>query len=379
MIELRRLSLCMIVKNEEDCIGRCLDSVKDVVDEIIIVDTGSTDRTIEICNSYGADVVQFSWKDNFSDARNYGIERATGDWILWLDADEEVDKTERYKLRDSLYQDNYDLLFIHLVNYYGNDVDSDKVLNVEHSRLFRRDKNFRFVNKIHETLNANEILKTPDELERIGRIPVKVYHYGYLNRAVDEKKKYERNIRMLKKELDEDNHSPWIHYHIGSEYYRINKFEEAFEHVNKSIVEFILAGYTPPSMLYKLKYSILISLGSFEGAWPGIEKAVALYPDYVDLQFYKGVILYYKDMVSEALEAFEHCIELGENNLKYLVMKGLGSFQAWYYKGLCFEKMGNIEEAIQAYQKSLSECHTLDAAREALNKLLDKQQPALEE
>lgn len=373
MIELRRLSLCMIVKNEEDCIGRCLESVKDVVDEIIIVDTGSTDRTIEICNSYGVDVVHYPWNDNFADARNYGIERATGDWILWLDADEEVDKTERYKLRDSLYQDDYDLLFIHLVNYYGSEVDPDKVYNVEHSRLFRREKGFRFANKIHEAINVNEILKTEEELARIGRVPLKVYHYGYLNRAVDEKKKYERNITMLKRELDDDNHSPWIHYHIGSEYYRINEYEKAFEHVNKSIVEFILAGYTPPSMLYKLKYSILISLGSFEGAWPGIEKAVALYPDYVDLQFYRGVILYYKGMVQEALKAFDHCIELGEDNLKYLVLKGLGSFQAWYYKGLCLETLGEIEEAINAYQTSLSQCDTLDTAREALNKLLDKE------
>jgi tetratricopeptide (TPR) repeat protein len=153
----------------------------------------------------------------------------------------------------------------------------------------------------------------------------------------------------------------------------------AFNHVNKSIVGFILSGYTPPALLYRLKYSILIKLESFDGAWPGIEKAIMLYPDYVDLHFYKGIILFGKQMFKEALNAFDYCIELGEDNLKYLILKGVGSFLAWYYKGACYEKMVRIDEAVCAYSKSVELSATFEDAVQALNKLIDERQLALTE
>lgn len=84
------LSLCMIVRNEEQNLSECLDSVKNVVDEIIVIDTGSTDETVGIAESYGAQVEHFPWCDDFSKARNESIKYASGDWILWLDADERL-------------------------------------------------------------------------------------------------------------------------------------------------------------------------------------------------------------------------------------------------------------------------------------------------
>mgnify|MGYP001386520006 CR=1 FL=1 len=83
------ISLCMIVKNEEDVLIRCLESVKYIVDEIIIVDTGSTDSTVEIAKKYGARIFYYKWDDSFSSARNYSLEKATKEWILIMDADDE--------------------------------------------------------------------------------------------------------------------------------------------------------------------------------------------------------------------------------------------------------------------------------------------------
>ena len=82
------ISLCMIVKNEEDVIGRCLECVKEVVDEIIIVDTGSTDSTVEIAKEYTNKIYNFEWVDDFAKARNYSFSKATKDYIMWLDADD---------------------------------------------------------------------------------------------------------------------------------------------------------------------------------------------------------------------------------------------------------------------------------------------------
>ncbi|MFB5685249.1 glycosyltransferase family 2 protein, partial [Paenibacillus terreus] len=99
------ISLCMIVRNEEKYLPKCLSSVQRIVDEIIIVDTGSTDDTVAIAKSFGAKVIQMPWQNSFADARNRGFDEATGDWILWLDADEEMDVNEAEKLKGLLSRD----------------------------------------------------------------------------------------------------------------------------------------------------------------------------------------------------------------------------------------------------------------------------------
>lgn len=361
---LLRLSLCMIVKNEEDCIGRCLKSVEGVVDEIIIVDTGSTDRTVEICQSFGAKVYSFPWNESFADARNYGIEQATGDWILWLDADEEVDEQDRYKLRDALYLDSSLILNVRLINYFGEEANKDQVLTMAHPRLFRNQKDLRFVGKIHETL----VLK---DKSQIGFVDINVYHYGYLTEVVGKKDKVSRNLSMLQRELQENENTPWIHYHIATEYTRLLEFKKAFHHLNTSIAQFIEKGQMPPSFLYKLKYTILINTGSWDGAWPGIERAVTLYPDYVDLRFFMGFILCNKKMYRKAIKAFEACIELGEENINYLTLKGFGSFYAWYYKGLCHQKLNQLDEAIFSFLQAI---HVSDTFTPALDSLVELQE-----
>jgi len=124
-------------------------------------------------------------------------------------------------------------------------------------------------------------------------------------------------------------------------------------------------------MLYSLKYSILLETGSWEGAWPGIKSAVSMFPDYVDLKFYMGIILYYRQMYQEALDCFRECIEMGENNLNYLTIKGSGTFRAWLYIGFCFEKLKDEEEAFLAYIKALMLANNFTPAREALDKLIN--------
>lgn len=367
MMNFHRLSLCMIVKDEEEHIGKCLNSIKGVVDEMIIVDTGSSDRTVEICKSFGAQVFEFPWNGSFSAARNYGLDRATGDWILWLDADEEVDASDVYKLRDVLYSHD-NILSIHLINYYGDESDPNKTFDIAHSRLFKNHKGFKFMYDIHEMLNANDILPE-SEVNQIKTVPIKVYHYGYLESVSNNKKKFERNLSMLEDALKKEDHNPWTHYHIASEYYRVKQYDKAFDYVNRAILDFLKQLLTPPSLLYRLKYSILISSGSINGAWPSIDKVTLLYPDYVDLHFYKGIILLSKSRYIEALEVFDHCLEMGEDNLQYLTLKGVGSFQALFYKGCCLEQLGQIEAAAICYAKAASLSRTFVSPVDALRKL----------
>ncbi|MGG1552823.1 glycosyltransferase [Paenibacillus ferrarius] len=362
----KTISLCMIVKDEEAFIENCLRSVKDIVDEIVIVDTGSTDHTVDICRSFGAKIVEFPWMDDFASARNRGLLEANGDWILWLDADEELDQKSGQILIHALDQNEHDFFSIHLVNYMGEHVQLDNAYLIAHTRLFRNHKGIQFKNRIHE------ILDTPPP-NQIPILPIKVYHYGYLDPVVRRKNKSQRNMTILENEMKKSDYDPWIPYHIASEYYRIQEYDKAFQYVNMSILQFLLKQLSPPSLLYKLKYSILLSVGSIDTAWSGIQKAIELHPDYVDLHFYKGIILLVKEQYSDSLAAFEHCIYLGEEYLNHLVLHGVGTFQAWYYIGVCFEKMNCIDDAKDAYKKSIDLSSSYLPPREALLKCLSEE------
>jgi glycosyltransferase involved in cell wall biosynthesis len=356
----------MIVKNEEDCIARCLNSVKDVVDEIIIVDTGSSDKTIEICQSFQTKIEKFDWNGSFADARNYALEKATEEWILWLDADEELDKTDRQKLHEGTHFNDYDVITLHLINYYGDQINKNNTTDVAHTRLFRNN-GLKFINRMHERLDLSNV---PNE--RIGHLNVKVHHYGYLNPTMENKRKSERNIKMLERQIKDGENTYWAHYYIALEHYNKKQFEKGLERVNLSILTFLSKTVLPPSMVYKLKYSILIAMGNFEEALSGIEKAIALYPDYVDLQFFKGMILYYLDEYEAAIKCFTNCIEIGEDNIKHLTLKGVGSFQAWYYVSLCQQKLEKDEEAVISIMKALLISPSYREAIETLISFLNK-------
>lgn len=358
-----RLSLCMIVKNEEDSIGRCLKSVEGVFDEVIIVDTGSTDTTVEICHSYGCQIECFEWNGSFADARNYGIRKATGDWIMWLDADEEMDEEDKPLLVERVNFSEWDLMTIHLINYHGEQADKFNATDIAHTRLFRN-TGLTFKNSIHECLDIGDL-----PLERIGHLDVRIHHYGYLDSIVEKKEKYDRNITMLEQQLEIADNVYWAQYYIAMELYRKRKFHEAFTRVNLSIKAFLEINLLPPSMVYKLKYSILIAMGSFNGAWPSIQNAISLYPDYVDLRFFKGMILYYLEQFESALQTFEECILMGEDNIHHLTLRGVGSFQAWHYKGLCNQKLGLKKEAVECFRRSLSISPQYKHAHDSLKQL----------
>ncbi|MCA0983773.1 glycosyltransferase [Halobacillus yeomjeoni] len=355
-----KLSLCMIVKNEENCIAQCLKSVKNVVDEIIIVDTGSTDKTIEICRSFQAKTFKFEWNGSFADARNHAVQQASGDWILWLDADEELDRDDQHQLLEEKPFEDYDAINIHLINYYGNYADKNHSTNIAHTRLFRNN-GIKFINKMHERLVLDQILK-----ERIGELPVKVHHYGYLDEFVKNKEKSKRNMLMLEQQIKDGENVHFAHYYIALEHYNHKQYPQALQRVNLSILSFLLEDFLPPSMVYKLKYSTLITMGRLQEASQGIDKVINLYPDFVDLHFYKGVILYYLKDYEEAMKCFHHCLELGEENMDYLVLKGVGSFQAWYYISLCQKELKKREDSIISIMNALLIAPTYEQGRELL-------------
>jgi len=340
------LSLCMIVKDEEANIRRCLESVRLVADEIIIVDTGSSDSTKAICSEFTDNIFDYQWDGNFADARNFSIGKASSDWVLWMDADEELYMKSPDKLKQHLDREEsvfYPVRMLHIIDTVSEYHKQPYVSY--HHRLFRNRLNFKFNGAIHEKL----ILPEP-----IEGIPVdnclEILHYGYLEK--DAAKKAYRNLELLFQEKQIQRDDPWLDYHIAAELYRLQQVEAAFQFVNHSIVGFLSLGVMPPALAYKLKYDMLISMGNMEQAYQGIEKAIELYPDYVELHFYRGVILYSLKHYEAALGAFTYCLILGEANPGYLIRLGSGSFHAYHFLGECYTRMGRYDIAQSAYQRA---------------------------
>lgn len=189
------ISLVMIVKNEEANLPRCLDSFKDIVQEIIVVDTGSTDRTVEIAKCYGARVEYFPWVDDFSAARNESLKYATCDWIMRIDADEYIEESEKIKLLDTICSGRAD---IYLCPMYSQIQGKENV--VENVRLIKNHTGVKYEFPIHETVALNAIRLGLTQ----GITDVRIMHTGYTLQQEGWSEKLSRNIRICEKALEKD-------------------------------------------------------------------------------------------------------------------------------------------------------------------------------
>lgn len=338
MKNVETISLCMIVRNEEENVGKCLESIKDIVDEIIIVDTGSTDKTMEICKTYEAKIYEYKWKENFSDARNFSLKQASSSWILYLDADEALDIHRKHELQTYIQKNQGYFYTFPIINYVGNS-KTEESYTLNQIRLIKNGCNIKFEGAIHENLNIKNII----EKEGMVHIPCPIYHYGYLQTIVKNKEKQKRNMGILRKEYSSNPSDPWILYHLANEYYQQQQFETSIEYITQASLQFILQQRIPPSLLYKLKYDILWLTGQFEKLIEDISFAILLYPDYVDLYFYRGMALYKQERYIEALQFFEKCLLLGENNTKHLIERGVGTYKATLYQKKCKRKINTIK------------------------------------
>lgn len=207
-----RLSQCMIVKDEEKNIEKALTWGQGIVTEQIVVDTGSADRTVEIARSMGAKVFSFPWNDDFSAARNYALEQASGDWIAFLDADEYFTEEEAKKLPSLLQQvhsePKIDVIQIKMLHLD----DAGMVISASgQNRIFRKGLRYRY--PIHEELFAKGGLNVCDAGEWLT-----VLHTGYGQETLDSTQKGKRNIRMLEKSLKDYPGNATLLAYLGDSY-----------------------------------------------------------------------------------------------------------------------------------------------------------------
>lgn len=225
-----RLSVCMITKNEEKFLDQCLKSIKNVADEIIIIDTGSNDKTVQIAQEHGAQIGFFEWCDDFAAARNISIAPASGDWILILDADEELCLDSVDKIPYLLSQKDVSLYRVAIQNQ-----DTGPRSKTYVPRLFRNIAGLQFIGRVHESILTTLELISHDWglVQPIG--DMLLIHHGYTDSIVQSRNKVERNYNLLIRAVKEFPQAAHYRMHLGLELMRMERVDESFSQYKQAL------------------------------------------------------------------------------------------------------------------------------------------------
>ncbi|KAF2955049.1 glycosyltransferase family 2 protein [Marinitoga sp. 38H-ov] len=229
-MEKKLISACIMAKNEEQNIERCLNSIKDFCDEIILVDTGSTDNTVEIAKKYTDKIYFFPWNGNFSDARNETLKYASSEWVFIVDADEEASENLRNNIRDFLLSLNNDIVAVYIPTV--NFLDFDK----KHSEIASTGRFFRNGKVKYENIVHNQ----PIYKGKTVKVDLELFHYGYIWTRLRRKKKTERTLSLIEEYLKENP---------DDEYYLIQYMKTLS--IAKKDVEKMKVGYKVAKKLQK--------------------------------------------------------------------------------------------------------------------------------
>ncbi|MFA6412080.1 MAG: glycosyltransferase [Syntrophales bacterium] len=301
------ISLCMIVKNEEACLGRCLKSVSKYVDEIIIVDTGSTDGTISIAESYGARIYHHPWENDFSRHRNQSISYATGDWIFQLDADEELFPEDGSVMLDIVRKVKAD--YFHC-RFYDMKKD-DSVHGVFYLiRLFRNRMGMSYVRKVHNQLQARGV-------EAYSGIRIR--HYGYDLSAEQMEAKHVRTTTLLQETLACDPEDVYSIYQLSASYSMHREFDKAIEY-GEMALEIMRRKELKHGIFSTVFYSVAQgyqSLGRMDDAERICLEALDLFPMHMDMCHLLASIYFRKqamDLCKAMSERYLHIYDAYEKN-----------------------------------------------------------------
>lgn len=385
------ISACMIVKNEENLLPACLNSIVNAVDEIIIVDTGSTDDTVKIAKSFGAKVFFHPWNDNFSEARNHCLTYATGDWILQIDADEELEQADIPILKSIVNNNGYNGVIVAIHSMIKG--DTHKFYNI---RAFRRGTGF-YKDIIHEQI-VTEGIRLPTE--------IRLYHHGY---NLDEKKmqfKWQRTTRLLKKQIEQNKFDSFAWFNLVRNYRTQDLFRDGIN-AGKQALSVITADSSSLStetcanlhhytMIVYETANCYLHNGNFTQAKELCYTALSrleelrIKPDNIDIIFTLACVYVKEGHYQKAMDYFNRFLSLQKWHLNHmnetpLMIDTLGYDYA-AYNGLayCFGSLRQWEQALLHLQKAIScnpkylnayknltSCYSsLNCTTEAINTLL---------
>ncbi len=342
---MKTLSLCMITKDAEKYIEQCINSVFSVVSEIIVVDTGSTDNTLDCIKKFNPKIYHYNWNNNFAEARNYSIQQATSEYILILDADEVLYEDDLPKLTSLLNNTNADGISIQFNNL--TDEQSEDNFNTHIGLRIFKNGIFHYEGAIHEQV----VLEDPSYKPVLEISDIRVKHYGYLksNAGI---KKHNRNLPILESLLAENPNDSFHLFNIGNEYMCLGECEKALKYFDMSDkYKNINMAYTP-HLIYR-RASCLHSLKRNEESLEVIDDGLKIYPNSTDMEFLRGRILTKMKRFTLALDSFNKCLDMGEAPPTLRFFTETSDFRPLMEMAEIYYLMDDYSKALDCYLKAL--------------------------
>ncbi len=368
-----KISQCMIVKNEENNIRRALTWCRDIADEQIVVDTGSQDATVEIARELGAKVYHFDWIDDFAAAKNYAIKKAKGDWIVFLDADEYLRPEDVKRLAFRL--DSLGLATCHgLVASWiqvdgsedvleeGQEKGKDRLkwqksmkadgtvgmaLSGTQIRIFRNLPGLRYRGRIHEKLffEKGELLCEDASRE------LAIYHTGYTPAELEGKKKVERNIALVKKELEDHPRDYKLMSYLGDSYFQQKKQEEAaiwYEQAVRHLPRQLEEDFIQAALIFKHLLLIYMDSSRESAAVKAYQEGVRRFPQEADYDYLLGRWYARKQQFGKGSYHLQRAITLldryGSGVTSALLTHNL--MEAWELLAICHYENGDLQQCV---------------------------------
>lgn len=336
------ITLAMIVRNEGENLAGCLESLQAAVDEIVIVDTGSTDQTLAIAAGYTNKIYHFNWTDDFSAARNFAIGQSNGNWILSMDADEFLDSSQG-TLRDCIQAAAAEAIFLPL-HYLRHNSDLQGYDQFLVLRLFRNLPQYRFAGSIHEQLSIPCDGKT-----RIAGQPV-IYHQAIPLQARNRKRN--RNIGLLNKACRHEPDNYFLQHYLGVEWLGFGKFALA-----STLFAAVCDNLPAEQVLFRAPAvcNLILCLrqeGRLAEAYAVCNKACQQYPVYTDLFFDAGTLLAEQGQYQQAVSWLQAAVAMGKPPPEFVHTNGVESFLAYDQLGHCYEALGESDKAEACYRQA---------------------------
>ena len=371
---MEKISFCMIMKNEEKTLERMFQSIQGKVDEIIVVDTGSTDNSVEIAKRYTDNVYFFEWCDDFSKARNESLKYATGDWIFFLDADEFLDESvDLHQIVEG--NKEYEAFCFIMQELDQEGKISGTIISSE--RLFKKGKKFK--NAVHENI-------TPLFPEKVKKLDAIFYHTGYNKSKPELEAKYRRNEKLLKKRLKSEGETFEILSYLFKTYVMRDKYQKAiriFEKLEKKY------GRQLTSSLYFTRGYLSFLMGKINGSDRYFFKAIEKDKKNPDPYLFLGFFNYKKNNFQKAFSFLNNYLDiiktgnvsnveyetlgkvdealyviaeivLGSGNISLLEryledIRNLKTYKSAFILGNYFELKGDLDKALTYYMQAYEE------------------------
>lgn len=359
-ITMQPISVCIIAKNEEHHIEECLKRLKLYHCEIVLADTGSTDRTVELAAKYTDKIYHFDWINDFSAARNYAIAQAENDWILSIDCDEYLESFDMNALLKLTKQHPQDVGQVLIRNRFTQNGQAS-IENIRVSRFFNRNF-FQFEGSIHEQLERKSYDRGNHDIEIINipkktfAVPITILHVGYDGSEEEMRAKSLRNISLLEKELEITGEDAYLYYQLGQSCMRLNDYEKAYKWFNLGLSMDVdpAQGYVH-NMVESYGYCLL-DMKRYKEAlqFTGIYDIFSIRADFV---FLMGLIYMNNARFTEAIDEFKKA-----TTMEQFSVEGINSYRANYNIGVIYECLGHTDKAREYYVK----CGAFEPARKRL-------------